>query len=256
VAPVSVQRRFADEEVRRILKGAAELQERSGGGHTDGPGGLTLAELRQIAEEAGIDARFVDIAASGVGRPVEEEWNWLTGGPMKWHFTQSVNTTLEDSDFERVLLAIRAVMGQRGELSEVFGRMEWSHDDGVGPVIIGLSSRDGTTEIDITATRTGEAGLVFGLVLPFGSIFGGAALSSLLGLTGAGAIPLIGLMAGVSYVGTRLFWKARSNWWGKRVRTLIEKVASTVQEAASLPGRSGADRAPLEPGPNDESEKT
>lgn len=238
--------------MRRILQGAAELQERSGGGHSDAAGGLTLAELRQIAEEAGIDARFVDIAASGVSTPVEEDWHWLAGGPMKWHAEQSVDTTLEESDFERVLLAIRSVMGQRGELTEVFGRMEWSHDDGVGPVIIGISSRDGTTDIDITATRSGEAGLVFGLILPFGGIFGGAALSSILGITGAGSLAMIGLSAGAFYAGTRLFWKARSKWWGSRVRTLIEKVAATVQEAAALPGRASDDRALPADGRSDE----
>lgn len=237
--------------MRRILQGAAELQERSGHGHSDSAGGLTLGELRQIAEEAGIDPRFVDIAASGVGTPVETEENWLAGGPLKWHLARSVATTLDESDFERVLLTIRSIMGQRGDLTEVFGRMEWSHDDGVGPVIIGISSRDGTTDIDVSANRSGEAGMFFGLVLPFGAMFGGAALSSLLGLTGAMAAPLIGLMAGVSYVGTRLFWKARSKWWGKRMRTLIEKVSATVQEAESLPGRTADDRA-LAAGTDDE----
>lgn len=239
----ALARRFADDEVRRILHNAAELQESSPSAHADSGRGLTLSELRQIAEEAGIDPRFVDIAANSEALPANEAEARWAGAPMNWHLTQSVDVSLEDADFERVLLAIRSVMREQGDLAEVFGRMEWSYNDGVGPVIVGVSSRDGTTEIDVTASRSGEAGLYYGLMVPFGGIFGGAVLSSLLGMKGVAALPLILASGAVCFVGIRLFWKARSKWWSKRLRSLVERVASTVHEAAAVAARRTSERA-------------
>ena len=50
VVPV---RQFGDDEVTRILQKAAELQEQSVTHSHGSPGGLTLAELREVALEAG-----------------------------------------------------------------------------------------------------------------------------------------------------------------------------------------------------------
>lgn len=246
----AVTRRFTDDEVRRILHNAAELQEDSSSAHADSGRGMTLSDLRQIAEEAGIDARFIDIAASTEGTPTRTTEVQFAGAPMNWHFTQSVDGTLEDTDFQRVLMTIRSVMKEKGELAEVFGRMEWSYNDGVGPVIVGVASRDGRTEIDVTASRSGEAGLYFGLIIPFGGLLGGAVLSSILGLKGAAALPLIGLSAGVNYVAMRMLWKARSKWWTRRLRSVVEKVAATISESTGRLG--GAAQQGLPAGPSDE----
>ena len=135
-------RRFGDEEIGRILQTAVELQERSDSLTPEAGGrGLTLEELRAIAQEAGIDPRFVDLAASHADAPVEQRGSRLAGGAWSWHFRTTLPGEIGDADRERMLHAIRSVMGQKGELEDVFGRMEWSHDDGVGPIIIGISSR-------------------------------------------------------------------------------------------------------------------
>jgi len=69
--PARPGRRFGDEEVGAILERAADLQGRSVA-VTDGAArGLTLADLRQIAEEAGIDPRFVDLASADLAAPVK-----------------------------------------------------------------------------------------------------------------------------------------------------------------------------------------
>ena len=57
-------RQFADAEIARILQTAAELQERSSVIGEASAHGLTIEDLRQVAEEAGIDPRFVDIAVT------------------------------------------------------------------------------------------------------------------------------------------------------------------------------------------------
>ncbi|HUP51598.1 MAG TPA: hypothetical protein VM198_03930 [Longimicrobiales bacterium] len=72
-------RHFTDEEVARILRTASELQERSsvlGGG---GARGLTLEDLRHVAAEVGIEARYVELAASEAQGPPARKESALAG---------------------------------------------------------------------------------------------------------------------------------------------------------------------------------
>jgi len=63
-------RKFNDEEVALIIKRAAELQQTEQAeqqpGHT-----LSLAEIEQIAKEAGIDPRMIRRAAQGIDHHTE-----------------------------------------------------------------------------------------------------------------------------------------------------------------------------------------
>ena len=225
-------RRFGDEEINRILQSAADLQERAGVAH-DASRGLTLEELRQVAEEAGIDPRFVDLAASDVDAPVESRGSGLAGGAYAWHFRTSVGGEVLDADRDRILHAIRSVMGQKGELADVYGRMEWSHDDGAGPIIVGISARDGSTEVDVSAVKSMEAGMVHALGISFGGIFGGGALAGLLGVSGPHFVfPLIAAVGTLAYGATRLGWRLRSRWWERRLRRLVERISSIAQDIA------------------------
>lgn len=232
-------RRFGDDEINRILQTAVDLQERAGVVSDDSSRGLTLEELRQVAEEAGIDPRFVDLAASDLNAPVERRESVLAGGACSWHFRTSVDGEIRDVDRDRILHAIRSVMGQKGELADVYGRMEWSHDDGAGPVIVGISTRDGKTEIDVTAVKKTEAGMMHGLGIPFGGVFGGAAVAGLFGVSGPAAIPAIAAMGALSYGAARLGWRLRSQWWERRLRRLVERISSIVQDVALLPPGGG-----------------
>ena len=58
----------------------------------------------------------------------------------------------------------------------------------MGPTIVAISSRDGTTEIDVSAVKSQEAGLIYGRMVPCDGIFGGAALGGLLGISGANVL--------------------------------------------------------------------
>ena len=225
-------RRFGDREIARILQTAVELQERAHAvAHDDGRG-LTLDELRQIAEEAGIDPRFVDLAVSDADAPIERRGHALAGGPYSWRFHAEVSGDLDDDDRGRILQAVRSVMGGKGDFADVYGRMEWSLDEGLGPTIVGISSRDGRVEIDVTAMKAGEVGLLFGMAVPFGGMVGGAAVASLLGVSGA---PLIAAMAVVSYGASRIAWRLRGEWWERRLRRLVERISSIAQGATEPP---------------------
>jgi len=229
-----VARRFGDDEIERILRTAAELQERAVGGSYD-PRGLTQDELRQVALEAGIDPRFVDLAVTDLDGPVESRDSAFAGGPFRWHFNSTVDGEVPHDDRDQILLAVRSMMGTKGEVAEVFGRFEWTFNDGAGPIILGVSSRDGRTEIDLTSDRSAEVGLFYGLGMPFGGIFGGAAIAGLFGISGPLALLPVGGAAIASYGVARLAWRWRSRSWDDRLRRLVERISSTVQGLARLP---------------------
>ena len=237
-------RRFGDEEIGRILRAAVELQERSDAAGSDAAGsgsarGLTLDELRQVAAEAGIDPRYVDMAASRMSVADERQPSRIFGGAVRWHFEASVEGEIPERDRDRLLQAIRAITGEKGEVAEVWGRLEWSHNEGVGPTTVGITSRDGRTNVDVSASKSEEATVITLLGTAFGGIALGAGLGGLLGLSGAAVLPAIGAMAGLSYLGTRTFWHYRARWWDRRLRTIVDRVAGVVAETAALPPARG-----------------
>jgi hypothetical protein len=56
-----MNQRFSEEEANAIIQHAAELQARVGGGG-DRSSGISLADLKKIAEETGIDPQFIEQA--------------------------------------------------------------------------------------------------------------------------------------------------------------------------------------------------
>lgn len=234
-APPAPLRRFGDDDISRILQKAAELQERAASLSHEPGRGLTLDELRQVAAEAGIDPRFVDLAASGVGGDVESRESALAGGPVQWHYQTSVPGEIDDGDRERILHSLRTLLGRKGDLEHVFGRMEWTFDDGLGPVIVGISSREGMTEIDVSSTRTGEAGLLHGLGIPFGAMGLVGILTSTLGVSGPSAVlPLLALSAAGMYGAIRVGWGLRARFWERRLQQVVSRLTNIVQGAATL----------------------
>ncbi len=227
-------RRFSDEEVARILRAASELQERSAG--PGGSRGLTLDDLRQVASEVGIDPRFIELAASDVRGQAASESNAAVGGSYAWAVHRTVPGEVDPKNLDRIIRAIRLVVGQKGEVDDVFGLMEWSYDDGLGPIMVGITCRDGVTEIDVTARRSGEVGLWFGLGVPMTGVLGGAMAKAILGMSAAGALPAIAVMAVVGWGGTRFLWSTLAKMWERKINRLSDAVTEAVAEVAELSG--------------------
>lgn len=228
-------RTFDEAEVARILKTAAELHE-SSGAVVPRPGrGLSLEDLREVAEEAGIDPRFVDIAVSREGGAVQRGSAWGRGAPSRWLVSSEVPVELTEDERRRLVPALRSIMDHEGEVNEVLGRLEWRHNgDELGAVTVSVGSADGTTDIDVSANRNGEVGLMFGLGVPFGGLLGGAGIVDLLGLADTGPITLVAALAmgGVSWAALRFGWRFRSRWWERRLQEKAVRLSEAVERLA------------------------
>jgi hypothetical protein len=159
-------RRFTDREVQEILKRAVERSPSKGLARTESDG-LSLAELKSIAGEVGIDPQRVELAARHVASKGTDRSNRVVGAPTVVNFERRVEGEINPEDTPEILGVIRRVMGQQGEASEIHGSLEWTVKGDVGERYVTLSSRDGTTTITGSANLTNAAILTY---LPTGIV--------------------------------------------------------------------------------------
>ena len=167
------ERKFSDREVREILKRAVERAPARALAKQEG---LSLAELKAIAAEVGIDPERVEDAARSVALRGAIPANRILGAPTTLNFERKVDGAFDPEHIPDALATIRRVMGQQGEANEIRGSLEWSAKGDSGERHVTVSSRDGTTSIQCAANLSNAAVLTF---LPGGII---SVVASLIGL--------------------------------------------------------------------------
>lgn len=169
------RRRFSDREIQEILKRAVERYP-SKSLESQESKGLSLAELKSIAGEVGIDSHRVEMAARHVATRGMDRPGRVLGAPTVVSFERRVDGEMDPEDTPEVLALIRRIMGQQGEVSEIHGSLEWTVKGDSGERYVTLSSRDGTTVITGSANLTNAAVLTY---LPAGIL---GLVTSLVGL--------------------------------------------------------------------------
>jgi hypothetical protein len=129
------ERRYSDDEIAAILKLAAERQQLTSGSDVtpadagsggDGPG-MTLVELQSIAREVGIPAELVAQAASSldkVGRPAVRRY---LGLPIGVGRTVSLQRTLTQAEWERLVVDLRQTFDARGRVRDEGTFKQWTN---------------------------------------------------------------------------------------------------------------------------------
>jgi hypothetical protein len=116
--PPSLPRRYADAETALILRRAAELQ----GTAPEPSTAPSLAELEQVAAEAGIEPRYVRQAAAELASPLSpSRTNGILGAPESLWLERVVPGEIPASAFDAVVEEIRSALGMAGQAT-VLGR--------------------------------------------------------------------------------------------------------------------------------------
>ena len=129
--------RYDDDDVREILARATEVRtdpgdvlppELSDGGATADPG-LTLGELRKVAEEVGIPAERIDEAAAALeldraGLPPAGRY-W--GIELATGHAARLPRMLTDGEWERFVVRLRDTFQARGEMESEGSLRSWSN---------------------------------------------------------------------------------------------------------------------------------
>jgi hypothetical protein len=186
-----VQRRYGEREIGRILERAAEIQ--MGEPTAQGPSGMTLRELEEIAAEAGIDPRYLRRAAGELeaGDLDRTFWTRVVGSPMSVALEAVVSGELPESGFERLVPIIQQGTREHGQPSLLGRTLTWQAEtaSGTRSAMVVVSVRDGWTSIRIDERLHGMAGQLFG------GLVGGA---------GVGAGMGIGMGVGLGALGSAL----------------------------------------------------
>lgn len=164
------ERRYNEDEVREIFGLAADDRTRLPAASA-GPGdGLTLAELREIGREVGVDPERIDAAASLVAnRPSGLKERTYLGLPISVGRSVPLPRPLTDTEWEILVGDLRETFGARGRVRSQGGLREWVNgnlhvfqeatEDGYR---LRLQTTKGTA---LTATRIGAGLLALAAVL-------------------------------------------------------------------------------------------
>jgi len=198
-------RRFDDEEVARILERAAELQHRAPLAPPD-ISGMTLAQLEQVATEAGIDPQHVRDAAAALERETRTPalpGASLLGAPMRLELERTVEGEIPAGASEALAETIRATIPNPGYVSTLGKSFEWNSANPQRALRVTVTPRAGRTVIRIEERLGNLVGGLFGGIV--GGVGGGGG-GTAMGVIGGALhnIPAAVAAAGVALVGSFL----------------------------------------------------
>lgn len=227
----SDDRRFTDREMKLIFERAGEADS------TQRDQGHTLAELKEIALQVGLNPDDVARAASTINAP--QSSNLFLGAPVRFRASRTLDTKLTDDDIASVAIKIREATGLHGELRVVPGGAEWRVRSAAGLIVVDFTARGAGTRIDLMIARGDEAVLTF-MGAEFVGIVTGAVVA-VAAVSGLDIAPLAGVAVGavaaigVGWAGTRMLWSRAARRWAAKTNALMDVIRETA-------ARSGRDR--------------
>jgi len=237
--------RFTDDEVKLILARASERQE--GESKHDGVArnGLTLAELRAAASEAGIDPDHVSSAAKeltvrrsqGLPGPLASDANEIA-------HLRVIQGRVGDAEWDRIVQGLRATFKVTGIISQFGEVREWSSGEaGVRPAVRVRLDPDGdSTAVTIRQDVSSLGKETYALGGAFAGV--GAIAGALFQLPGiAGAAPPLGLSYAllVAGLGLLVIGRVTVKKTRKRLNEIFRQTLDQIELRAirgSGPGRS------------------
>jgi hypothetical protein len=226
------ENRFDDEEVSLILRRALEAD----AGRSDATG-LTLAQLKEIAGEVGIDPARMEAAALAV--QAERRTAHASHGRVTARYEIQVVGELPPERRADALRAIRAAMGRQGVVTSELGALSWQARDAFGGRYVTVHSSEGRTRIEALGNfRDGAMGTAAG-----GGTVGMAVAAIVLKATGG--LAALGVAAPLAIVagGTLPAWLAYRRWFRKEdaaLRQVVTEIAAEVGAGTHAGTHAGA----------------
>ena len=247
-------RKFSEEEVALIIKRAAELQQTEETAEEPG-NALTLAEVEQIAKEAGIDPLLIRRAAQSLGRPeVTNRPSPWAGAPTRFVFERVVDGEITSDVYEDLIDTVRRTLGDNGMPSVLGKTLAWTSSVQGGrrqargrQVDVTVVSRGGVTTIRVEEELRNIAGALFGGLVGGGG-GGTSGISMGIGMGIFHSIAIAGLLwvgvAGSFYLLARTIFGRTSEKREKQLRGLMDQLEEQVNAvAAQKPAQVAASTA-------------
>ncbi len=236
--PVSgdlVPRRYSEKQAGEILRRAAGMQ-RAEPSAAD-PSGFSLAELEDVAREAGIDPALVRRAASEVEASRAHGFgDALAGSPTTIRLEAHLAGEFPAERFDELVPIIQTSTSWQGHAGVVGRTLTWSAraDSNTSSLQVFVSAGDGRSLIRIEERLGGLAGGLFGGLI--GGIGGGAgaALGGSLG-TAAGSLVVGFAIPAALIVGSffmaRAIFAAHSRTERRKLQDLLDQLTAHARTA-------------------------
>lgn len=232
------ERRFSEQEFALILRRATEMKD-----HPDAPvharHGLTLDEMKAIAQDVGIDPSLVERAVVSLGAAGSSRTQAILGGPTRLVLEHATSGTLDPERYANVVDAVRRVTGQHGETLEELGGLVWKNRGDLNQVHVVVRPEGDRTRIQLTADRDASALLTwFGGVA--GGLIGGGVLGGILDpATLLGGAAILGGMGTAGVAVARTLWTRSSKRFSARFSALFATVRGEVEGAIAAGEEKG-----------------
>jgi hypothetical protein len=210
-----VERRFSDEELRSILEDATRSQRLPSPSLSRGAG-HTLAEIREIAQEAGIDPDEVERAAANLvaaeSRSAAPPPTRTLGFNLVLHEELVIPRPLKASEMRSVAMQPEILLGQRGTFNQGANWAEWR--DSRDRLYVGVVRGAEKTRIRLIADQSGE--LIRGAI-----VIGVPGILVIPVVLNLGAASLV-IAGGVTYGLIALYARWRTRVTRKYLRELLD----------------------------------
>jgi hypothetical protein len=221
------ERRYDEKQIAQILHQATQMQAASSSG--DGTTGLTLAEIKRLAEEVGIESGLVAKAASEVD--IESVPSGSPDRPNSILLDRLVDGHISEEIWEENVVRLRHYAGRPGEVKQTSATREWLGKSGAGNMTFMATQTGKRTRLRLMANISpSESWFV---ALPMVSFMIGA-MSGALSFKAFGApvgFAVFGtIMAGG--IGTTIF--GMRQWAAKKraeVKVLFETITAHIESA-------------------------
>ena len=195
--------------------------------HAKGPVGLTLPEIRAIADEVGIEPMRVDLAAQALERPTVT--NSVLGFGVTFQQEFSVPRRLTDAQLHAVADEADRVIGGVGEVTQNLHAMEWHNAQRFA--FVGIARTAAATRIRVITDHGHELLVSAGLT----TLLARFAYVNVVDVTPIPEVGL-GLLVGGAAVGTlHAYWK----WRAGRLAARIRRLSARLQGVIGLPHSKG-----------------
>jgi serine/threonine-protein kinase len=209
--------------------------------------GYKLTDVRDAAVEAGIPAKYVEVALAEHGlpsspggvlpapTPVDRSGgeSLFTGGRHKLQYEVVVDGEMPDDDFDLLIDIIRRGTSQTGQLAAVGRSLAWNTHAGGRDVQVAVLPRGGKTTIRVSE-NLGQ--IAAGIFAGFMGGFGGAGGAIWFGIGAKMHNPMFGLAMwvgtiSISYLGGRILFAVSGRRRARELKSLAEALAAQAREA-------------------------
>jgi hypothetical protein len=233
------RRRYAEEEVRQIVKRATELE-----ASNPTSGAMTIGGVEALAAEVGVAPALVRAAATSLATPaglptthVASGWTKVIGGPTTLLYERVVDGELPEYEFPVLVDEIRRQLQHVGQVSQLGRSFSWTMAQRAGlkrDVEVGVSVRGGQTRVIVRENLGQTIGAIFGGIC--GGL-GGGGMGPILGITVGGlGLPVVAILGIIPVWLTTVYAIARRTY-GRAIikrqaefQALADRLAELTQE--------------------------